>query len=381
MESYFSIDTLLQGITMVFCTILGCLVFFTDHLEEKGKSSSLGELNTQIGATFLGALQLIGGLKAMEGVSGGFDKVSKTITYSIMFAILAFVAGIFASTSGDVWMNSNNAAHLGNKVTWADTLIQGEKSSDIIRYDSFEKVLAQDIKNVKNVSDDSKNKFYYFAKHEILANKEYAPYLDESTELGEYSQAFALSFFILYIFAWLNLISLQIRFLLMGYGNSDDNSTKFKEPFSYTTLIYRILLGACFGVILVRLIGKYFPGVPRDLFGNPSIVYCIAVNAIPILIWLHLWYKSKSKYGDQKIFGNETVTYKVLFIKHYYTIIFLWIGFVGYFVSGITWWEAESDKHKKVYGLYKNVNEDIKNYYLDFTKDMIVPTEYSDKQE
>ena len=87
MESYFSIDTMLQGLIMVFCIVIGCLIFFTYHLEKKEKdNNSLSNLNSQLGNVFICALQLIAGIKSMEGSTDRIEKASKCFSYIIMFA-------------------------------------------------------------------------------------------------------------------------------------------------------------------------------------------------------------------------------------------------------------------------------------------------------
>ncbi len=395
MNSYFTLDTILQGFVLVFFTVLGGYVFFTDHLEKKSvpktngseednnnsaegniteeekqvAQESIKSLNEELGKTFMQALHLVIGLRNLgQGyLDGKIAQVSSSITYILVLTVAIFAMGIFGRTSADHWMDKGNLDHLGNKYIWADSS-EMLTTSKKLRLNAFNQVYKQDFER-QYVDSVIKPKFkhghYYFTKHRILHTSDLDSYKKDvldTVSIIEYSQVFALSFFILYVFAWLNLISLMARsFFDKKEGFQNDKAQSF--TFRIVRAIYRVILGACVGVILVGLLGRF------DVIQIRSVglrkYYFLAINAIPFITWLYLWYRYRYDNSTLNLETNPDITYRDLFFKHYYTLIFLFIGLLGYITASITWKKAESKQDLQVFGMYKNFDSKMKDMHED----------------
>ena len=141
-------DTFLQGLILIFCLTLGCLIFFTDSFQkgeedktdnkpsepqkEKGEkvgeaaqedeSGILTELNENISSVFLRAFGFVLGraigLK-FDNKDTAATRASKVAVVAPVLIFSALTLGIFAKTAGEIWIKNGNRQHLGMK-TWVE---------------------------------------------------------------------------------------------------------------------------------------------------------------------------------------------------------------------------------------------------------------------
>ena len=408
MDTYFTIDTLLQGFITVFFLILGGIIFFTNHLEDntqkktkkqpckggvesKSKENleskentaseeSISWLSMEFRATFVNVLKLILGIGALKDLDNDLSKYAKAIISIVALAVLVFVMGIFGKTSSDHWMNKGNISHFGNKIMWANPTQIYETSSKI-RESTFRAVYSQELDStyLASISKENINRHYYFTKHEILHNPQnesrelYKFDVENTIAIIEYSQVFTLSFFILYVFSWLNLISIQVRSLF------NKEASKEKWDLNFENILYRFCILFCFSIIISGILNA-LGFIPDFLPGEKRKWYFFAVNSIPVIVWVHLWIQSRKNNNGANLFRNKAITYRRLFIKHYYTIIFLYAGLIGYLVSSNSWIESERTKHLKIYGMYKNIDEEFSTKHNREMNELFLLTDSTNKK-
>lgn len=387
MGNYFTFDTILQGSILVFCLVLGCIIFFTDQLEErKGEESSLAQLSNDLGQALIGSFKIILGLKLFNDIDNSWLKVSKTISYSVIIVLFSFIAGVFANTIGDLWMDSHNLYHLGNKLLWVDNEEEIDHVSKEIRLNSFDDVFEFDLENPENLPGEQKEQIYYYAKHETLKDEVFSEYLDKSTHIAEYTEAFALSFYILYVFSWFNLISIQLRLFFVDskYGGLTKQLCLYFKQGRITT-IYRVIFLLAVAILFFGFLGMSNATIDSWFPGSRRFTICLVFNSIPVVLWLYLWYKSglpkEHKFYRIPFPEKPTITYRTLFMKNYFTIIFLYSGLIGYFISGITWKASEKNRNNITYGLYKNINPVIHQNYETMIHELFDKTSDSTKKE
>jgi len=444
MDTYFNLDTIIQGLVVVVSLIIGCLIFFTDHFEKtEDNKEDLSQLNVDIGNTFLDVINIILGIrkggvlsgvkkseeikedkKGVKNLSGPEEKnpkaeqkntetvvrIARSISYVILFSLLTFVAGIFAETGADVWMNNGNQYHLGNKAGWVAKGHEIKNVSKSIRLKKFNQIFKYHKAGTdKELSDYYKTQFYYYAKNKLMFRKEYADYINESASVIGYSQVFSAAFFIIYLFSWMNLVSIQFR-LIVGRLSRDKTSivTDLKKGLRFHEKGYNIknsIITGIYGSIMIVIIvflGVYAIGVLDQAPDtaevlNKAKIECLGktnfaciekaniaiiekakadsavaereytlrmtcfylLNTVPFLMWAFMWFWAKVKGKDNRSQGESKLTNYGFFLKHYYSIIFLYVGLFGYLIAGATWAEAEDDKHAKVYGIYKTEFEEF----------------------
>lgn len=363
METELTLDTIVQGFTLVFCLILGCIVFFTDQLEDANRSNnSLQQLSTDLGATLLGSLKIMMGMKFVDTQDEGWAKFGKTLSYSVAFLLLSFIAGVFAHTAGDIWMDANNASHLGNKILWLDE-DQLDDVSYQLKIEAFDAAYRQELDSARTIGPKERLRAYYYAKHELLTNEKFAPYLRESIHVVEYTQTFALSFFILYLFSFANFVGIQVRFQFKRKQKPAQGLERF------ISILFRSLVALSILALIVGIIGQGNEFVEQQIFRSQRIiVMCCALNLIPFWIWTHLWLRMKFEESRDatQCEDDSVISYTSLFFKQYFTFIFLYAGLLGYWAASTSWAEAESDRNKKTYGVYKNINESLREQNENF---------------
>ena len=228
LQNLFSFDILIQGMFLLGCFGLGCYILFKDNLENT-KDKSINEFSKTIFDFYRGILELLA-LNKGDGITLRARSI-RYIGIIPVFITISFMAGILGYAITDNWMDSNESKHIYLKQLWVtpelvkfDSILVknqskdlmyeygGRRVKDLLRLKSF-----SDIYNYNKKKDTIVEKEYaikqgyYFSRHEIMRVPEYANYLRKSELLVEYSQSFALGFFIIIIFSFANLIIMLIR--------------------------------------------------------------------------------------------------------------------------------------------------------------------------
>ncbi|NOQ70437.1 MAG: hypothetical protein GQ574_00455 [Crocinitomix sp.] len=418
-------DTFLQGLFFMVCLALGCAIFFTDsfkrkesHPELKSKSkpfvqtpldkfntdlnkpeskSPLTNLNLDIKNLFPAALNLFLGMFITQIRSKDKGAVSKFSISAIMFLTIIFMSltsGIFVKSVAEVWMEKTDRYHLGNMMWWHPETLENLHAS---AFDQIYEFNNNDSFNT--ITKNDKRQFYYFASHEVLSNELYKGRLKNSRIKSDYTQTFAMSFFILFAFAWLNLVSLQFRYFIFEMDRAERNwALKHKEKDKNNKSMWYMRLsilrsfGTAFGrnpfyaILLILIFYSlfyylfFFNALSSNSFLNSLAAYSMALS--PLVIWIisYMRYRLFTKvnriedkiaeqvYKKEEYLGLD-FSHRKVFTKNYFTIIFLYIGLIGYLFSSVAWKKCESDKVYRAFGYYKNINEELSESF----KKTIIP--------
>ena len=100
-------------------------------------------------------------------------------------------------------------------------------------------------------------------------------------------------------------------------------------------------------------------------------------------MWIISWVNYRRGGNDEQVmdvtstkseYKNIDIRDKSVFRVNYFTIIFIYLGLIGYLTSASVWKKSEEEKIKKSFGYYMNLDEDIANsnkkrilHYLDIT--------------
>ncbi|MFT5823961.1 MAG: hypothetical protein ACI8ZM_005227 [Crocinitomix sp.] len=418
-------DTFLQGLFFMVCLALGCTIFFTDSLKKKDKQSNsknktkpfietpldkfskdlnnqeakspLTTLNLDVKSLFPAALNLFLGVFINQIRAKDKSAISKLSISTVMFSTIIFTSltsGIFVKSVAEVWMNKTNRYHLGNMTWWRPNTLNNLHSSAFDRIYKFNNNDSFD-----TLTDDDKRQFYYYASHEVLNNDLYKGRLKNSRIKSDYTQTFAMSFFILFAFAWLNLISLQFRNFIFEMDLAERIWTfkakeKGKEIKTLPQLGRSVFrdFGAAFlnnpfyAALLVLIIYSfaYYLFFYNKLSSFPILddIAAYSMALCPLAIWIlsYMRYRLFTKVNKiddkfvRQVYEKEEYleldfSHRRVFTKNYFTIIFLYIGLIGYLFSSIAWKKCEEDKVHRALGYYKNINQELSDSF----KNTIIP--------
>lgn len=160
-------------------------------------------------------------------------KIARYISYFAISLTVIYNVGVYMTNFSDDFMDSPNSKHLFLKKYWADTLVLPEhhlshngfdnyaNTDEMIKVRQFDAVFhipkdsiasSTDTSKhgifLKKVFKDTKGTFrkdiYYFAKHSLLADKDWRSYISYSQNLINITQVASLSSFILFCMCLIN---------------------------------------------------------------------------------------------------------------------------------------------------------------------------------
>ncbi|WP_460472912.1 hypothetical protein [Emticicia fontis] len=282
-------------------------------------------------------------------------KIARYVSYFAISLTVIYNVGVYMTNFSDDFMDASNSYHLYLKKYWADMLdnkehhIDSEKFPDLsdtdemIKIRQFDSVFHIPKKDtlasstdtsinkefLEKVFKDSKGAFrkdvYYFAKHAILADKDWRGYITYSQNLINITQVASLSSFILFCMCLINFFFDFLRiikeiFFRDNMGNVV-NLEKGKSVKKNKLIIYLCV------AILSLILYSFF-----------KINFILPFFAIFIITWLGCWIFSISI----EWIGKRTRA----------TLIISIFSMITYFIAAKSWQANEKEICNKIYGVF-----------------------------